>query len=94
MNFRNQPSADSNCLEGHTIADKIAEAKLNTLKNVQCTDFDKEFKYWAVKVDGVLVKINLEDTLIEQNFSEKNEQTGKYNGSVVLYAVFGEKERA
>ena len=94
LNFRNQPSADSNCLEGHTIADKIAEAKLNTLKNVQCTDFDKEFKYWAVKVDGVLVKINLEDTLLEQNFSEKNEQTGKYNGSVVLYAVFGEKERA
>lgn len=93
LDFSNQPTADVKCLEGHTLADKIANTKLNMLKNVQCSDNDKEFKYWAVKVDGVLVEINLESTLLEQKFSEKNELTGKYNGSVVLYAVFGEKEK-
>ena len=40
-------------------------------------------------VDGKLTRIDLESTLLEQEFSGKNELTGKYNGSVVLYAVFG-----
>ena len=92
--FRSQPSADKTCLEDYTVADKISETKLNLLKNVQCTDSTKEFKYWAVMVDGKLTKIDLESTLLEQRFSGKNDQTNKYNGSVVLYAVFGEKEGA
>lgn len=62
---------------------------MNQLKNVQCTDSSKEFRYWAVMVDGKLTRIDLESTLLEQEFSGKNELTGKYNGSVVLYAVFG-----
>ena len=94
VTFRSQPGADSKCLEGFTVAEKITEAKLNMLKNVQCTDSTKEFKYWAVMVDGVLTRIDLENTPLEQSFSSKNDQTGKYNGSVVLYAVFGEKENA
>lgn len=89
LTFRSQPGADRKCLEGFTLADKISESKLNQLKNVQCTDSSKEFRYWAVMVDGKLTRIDLESTLLEQEFSGKNELTGKYNGSVVLYAVFG-----
>lgn len=94
LSFRSQPGADKNCLEGYTIADKISEAKLNLLKNVKCTDSAKEFRYWAVMIDGKLTEVDLESTLLEQKFSGKNDQTGKYNGSVVLYAVFGDKENA
>lgn len=36
LDFSNQPTADVKCLEGHTLADKIADTKLNMLKNVQC----------------------------------------------------------
>ena len=54
----------------------------------------KEFRYWAVMIDGKLTEVDLESTLLEQKFSGKNDQTGKYNGSVVLYAVFGDKENA
>lgn len=92
--FVGQPGADKNCLEGFTVASKISEAKLNLLSSVQCTDSTKEFKYWAVMVDGVLTKIDVENTPLEQKFSTKNEQTGKYNGSVVLYAVFGARGNA
>ena len=94
LTFRSQPGADGKCLEGYTLADKITESKLNMLKNVQCTDSSKVFRYWAVMADGVLMRIDPESTLLEQRFSGKNEQTGKYNGSVVLYAVFGAKENA
>lgn len=45
-------------------------------------------------IDGKLTEVDLESTLLEQKFSGKNDQTGKYNGSVVLYAVFGDKENA
>ena len=45
-------------------------------------------------VDGTLTRIDLENTKLLQSYSGKNEQTGKYNGSVVLYAVFGAKENA
>ena len=62
------------------------------LQSVSCTDSSKEFKYWAVKIDGVLTKIDIENTVLEQNFATKNAQTGKYNSAVVLYAVFGDKE--
>lgn len=89
LTFRSQPGADSACLEGYTVADRISASKLKTLKNVQCSDSSKEFKYWAVMIDGKLTRIDLESTLLEQEFSGKNELTGKYNGSVVLYAVFG-----
>ena len=45
-----------------------------------------------MKIDGVLTKIDIENTKLEQNFATKNAQTGKYNSAVVLYAVFGDKE--
>ena len=92
LSFRSQPGADKNCVEGYTIASKVTPTKLNMLKSVSCTDFSKEFKYWAVKIDGVLTKIDIENTVLEQNFATKNAQTGKYNSVVVLYAVFGDKE--
>ncbi len=92
LSFRNQPGADMNCLEGFTLAAKISAAKLNMLGSVQCSDSAKEFKYWAAMKDGVLTRIDIETTPLEQSFSGKNEQTGKYNGYVVLYAVFGAKE--
>lgn len=91
LSFVTQPTADRNCLEGYTLKDKIASSKLNLLNNVKCSDINKVFKYWAVKVDGTLLKIDLEETKLEQRFSSKNDQTNTYTGSVVLYAVFGEE---
>lgn len=88
LQFAVQPGADKNCLEGKTLAQQITENKLNMLNSVSCTDESRQFKYWAVYVDGVLTKINLNETMLEQYFAGKNEQTGKYNSSVVLYAVF------
>ena len=90
--FTSQPGSDRACLEGFTLSSKITQAKLKMLQSVSCTDSSKEFKYWAVKIDGVLTKIDIENTKLEQNFATKNEQTGKYNSVVVLYAVFGDKE--
>ena len=94
LSFVSQPGADRNCLEGYTVSEKVTEAKLNMLKTVKCSDPSKELKYWAVMVDGTLTRIDLENTKLLQSYSGKNEQTGKYNGSVVLYAVFGAKENA
>ena len=90
--FTSQPGSDRACLEGFTLSSKITQAKLKMLQSVSCTDSSKEFKYWAVKIDGVLTKIDIENTKLEQNFATKNAQTGKYNSVVVLYAVFGDKE--
>lgn len=88
LQFTAQPGADKNCLEGKTLAEQITENKLNMLNSVTCTDRTKQFKYWAVYIDGVLTKTYIDETQLEQRFAGKNEQTGKYNSSVVLYAVF------
>lgn len=88
LQFATQPGADKNCLEGKTLAEQITDSKLNMLNSVNCTDTAKQFKYWAVYIDGVLTKTDIEKTQLEQSFAGKNEQTGKYNSSVVLYAVF------
>lgn len=92
LGFTAQPGADKNCLEGFTVAEKVTETKLRMLQNVSCTDETKEFLYWAVKINGVLTKIDLESTELQQYFATLNEETGTYNSSVVLYAVFGDRE--
>lgn len=88
LQFAVQPGADKNCLEGKTLAEQLTESKWNLLNSVACTASSKQFGYWAVYMDGVLTKIEPDETPLEQYFAGKNEQTGKYNSSVVLYAVF------
>jgi len=82
LNFSSELSPDRNCLEGYTIAEKISVSKLTKLNSVKCTDDTKEFKYWAVMVDGKLVEFDLENDV----FTTEHFGTGK---NVVLYAVFG-----
>ena len=57
------------------------------MENPICTDSTKEFKYWAVMVDGELTEFDIySDELKAEYISSGN--------TIVLYAVFGDKEAA
>ena len=74
-------------LEDSILSETIPEAKLNQLENPICTDSTKEFKYWAVMVDGELTEFDIySDELKAEYISSGN--------TIVLYAVFGDKEAA
>ena len=72
-------------LEDSILSETIPEAKLNQLENPICTDPTKEFKYWAVMVDGELIEFDIYTDEISADYIT--------SGSIVtLYAVFGDKE--
>lgn len=76
--------ADS-VLEDDILAQSVTTAKLNQLNSVSCTDPTKEFKYWAVMVNGELKEFNIYSDELKAEYIE----SGK---TIVLYAVFGDKE--
>lgn len=80
-------SVSRDILEDSILSETITEAKLNQLENPICTDSTKEFKYWAVMVDGELTEFDIySDELKAEYISSGN--------TIVLYAVFGDKEAA
>lgn len=79
-------SASRNLLEDDTLANQISESKLAQLNSVSCIDSTKEFKYWAVYVEGKYIQIDLEnDPLLLTYITSSNR--------IVLYAIFGDKVR-
>ena len=85
LEFTSDVSMSRDLLEDSILAESISEAKLNQLNNVTCADPTKEFKYWAIMVNGKLQEFNI----------YSDELKTEYIGSgktIVLYAVFGDKE--
>ena len=83
LKFTNSVSLDRNKISGYSLLHEVGQVKIDSLNKLKVNDSNLEIKYFAVKVNGELIKFNIDsDELKEEYFEAGN--------SITIYAVYGE----